>query len=84
MARVAVLILLAAVGLTASWMLGYREGQQTGAFRLAHDMDASKDRDIQSDINIGRDQVCNEIRRYKISIAKDLNDNTQICDFPDL
>ena len=84
MARVAVLILLAAVGLTASWMLGYREGQQTGAFRLAHDMDASKDRDIQGDIDKGRTQVCNEIKRYNLTMAKDLNDNTQICDLPDL
>jgi hypothetical protein len=87
-ARTGVLILLVALTLTASWMLGYREGEQTGGFRLVHEMDGQYDRDKKGDMDegrdMGRDQVCNEIRAYKVSIAKDLNDNTQICGWHDL
>ena len=36
--RIGVLILMATLSLTASWMLGYREGQQTGAFHLLREM----------------------------------------------
>jgi hypothetical protein len=35
-------------------------------------------------IEKGRDQVCGEIRRYKFSMAKDLDENTQICGWPDM
>jgi hypothetical protein len=83
-ARIGILTLLVVLGLIASWMLGYYEGQQVGAVRLAHDVDAPYDRAVQDDINKGRDQVCGEIKSYKLSIAADLENNTQICDFPDL
>ena len=80
-------------------MIGYREGQQTGAFRLVHDMDVSYDknlkdaisddrlsydRDASNMMDKDRDTVCNEIRRYKLSIAKDLDENTQICGWRDM
>ena len=84
MGRVGVLILLWALSLTAGWMLGYREGQQTGAFRLVHEMDVSYDRDVKNNKDIDRDQICNEIRSYKLSIARDLDENTQICGWRDM
>ncbi len=98
-ARIGVLALLAILGLIASWMLGYQEGQQTGAFRLVHEMDVSYDKDLKNAVNDDRlsydrgaknqmdqdrDAVCNEIRHYKLSIAKDLDENTQICGWRDM
>jgi len=77
--RVPVFVLLTVLGLVASWMLGYREGRQTGAVRLLHEMSLEYAEDYK-----GRPQVCDEIRHYKLSMAKDLNDNTQICRWPDL
>ncbi len=86
--RIGVLIILATLSLTASWMLGYREGQQTGAFSLLHQMGAENDKKNENDKNAGvdkgRDQVCDEIRRYKESMARDLDENTQICGWPDM
>jgi hypothetical protein len=32
--------------------------------------------------DIGREDVCNEIKRYKQSIADDLDENTSICNWP--
>ncbi len=54
-------------------MLGYREGQQTGAFTCCRTMDV--DGDIKNNKDMDRDQVCNEIRDYKLSIARDLDEN---------
>lgn len=77
-------ILIAIPSLAASWMLGYHEGQQTGAFRLLRQMDQSFILDVRNAEDIDRDQVCNEIRRYKLSIAKDLDENTEICGYSDM
>ena len=86
--RIGVLILMAMLSLAASWMLGYREGQKTGAFRLLHEMGAEpatvNARSENNGIEKGRDQVCDEIRRYKESMARDLDENTQICGWPDM
>jgi hypothetical protein len=82
--RALVLILIATLSLAASWLLGYREGQVTGAFRLLHEMGEEDARDEHVGIDKGRDQVCNEIRRYKFSMAKDLDENTEICGWPDM
>jgi hypothetical protein len=76
-----VLILLAALGLAGSWLLGYREGEQTGAFGMLHQIRAEVEK---AGIDKGRDQVCDEIRNYKFSMAKDLDQNTQICGWPDM
>ncbi|MBI3678525.1 MAG: hypothetical protein HY243_18100 [Proteobacteria bacterium] len=85
-ARTGILILLAIVCLTTSWMLGYREGQQEGAFRLLREgaeytIDTKEIKDV---MDMDRDQVCNEIRDYKLSMARDLDENTQICGWPDM
>lgn len=86
--RTGVLILLVTLSLTASWLFGYHEGQQTGAFRMLREMGADpaavSARSESDGIDRGRDQVCNEIRRYKFSIAKDLDENTQICCWSDM
>ena len=84
MARASVLIFLAALCCAGSWLLGYREGQQTGAYNLVRQMDKSYDRDIKNNKDLDRDEVCNEIRAYKESIAKDLDENTQICGWPSM
>lgn len=82
------LIVIAALSSAASWMIGYHQGQRTGAFHLLREMDANYVRDSKADIDEGRDkgrdQVCDDIRRYKFSIAKDLDENTQICGWPDM
>jgi hypothetical protein len=83
-ARASVLILLAALCCATSWLVGYREGQQTGAFSLVRQMDKSYDRDIKNNNDMDRDEVCNEIRAYKKSIARDLDENTQICGWRDM
>jgi hypothetical protein len=87
-ARIGVLILIATLSLTGSWLLGYHEGQKTGAFRLLHEMGADSAtvsaRSESNGIEKGRDQVCGEIRRYKFSMAKELDENTQICGWPDM
>ena len=77
--RASVLILLAALGCLTSWLLGYHEGQRSGAFQLLRQANESCTRDVKNDMDTDRDQVCNEIRRYKLSMAKDLDENTQIC-----
>lgn len=82
--RALVLALLAAACLTAGWLLGYRDGRQTGAFHLLREMDESFELDRKSAMDMDRDGVCNEIRRYKLSIARDLDENTQICGWPDM
>jgi len=85
--RASVLILLAVLGCVTSWMLGYREGQLTGAFSLLHQMGPENDKnenDQNDGIDKGRDQVCDEIRRYKESMARDLDENTQICGWRDM
>ena len=33
-------------------------------------------------VDQGREQVCNEIKRYKQAIADDLDENTNICNWP--
>jgi hypothetical protein len=33
-------------------------------------------------VDQGRGQVCNDIKRYKQSIADDLDENTSICNWP--
>ena len=78
------LILLAALCCVTSWLLGYHQGQQTGAFHLLREMDTSFTLDVKNAKDIDRDQVCNEIRRYKLSMARDLDENTQICGWPDM
>ncbi|HEY2034012.1 MAG TPA: hypothetical protein VGH02_10045 [Rhizomicrobium sp.] len=82
--RIGALILVALLGCAASWMLGYREGKQTGAYQLVHEMGTSYDRDVKNNKDMDRDQICWEIRRYKRSIAKDLDENTQICGYRDM
>jgi hypothetical protein len=82
--RISVLILIAALVCVASWLLGYQQGQRTGAFELVREMDVSYARDVKNDSDMDRDQVCNEIRRYKKSIARDLDENTQICGWRDM
>lgn len=77
-------ILFAAMGCVTSWLLGYHEGQQTGAFHLLRQMGRSYARDVNDDMDMDRDQVCNEIRRYKELMARDLDENTQICGWPDM
>ena len=47
-------------------------------------MDKSYDRDIKNNNDMDRDEVCNEIRAYKKSIARDLDENTQICGWRDM
>jgi hypothetical protein len=83
-ARAGVLILTAALAMAGSWLLGYRQGQQIGAFQLVRQMDQSYSRDVKDGMDMDRDQVCGEIRRYKPSIARDLDENTQICGWPDM
>jgi hypothetical protein len=84
MARAAVLILLAAICCVGSWLLGYREGQQTGAFHLLRQMGRSYTGDADHDMDLDREKVCNQIRSYKESIARDLDEHTQICGWPDM
>ena len=79
MARAVVLTFLAALCCVASWMFGYREGQQVGAFHLMHEMNVTSARDAKEEMDFARDRVCNEIKRYKFSIARDLEEHTQIC-----
>jgi hypothetical protein len=82
--RAVALGLIAVLCLTASWMLGYRQGQQTGAFQLRDEEEVAYVTDRKNDFDEDRDQVCNEIRRYKLSMAKDLDENTQICGYDDM
>ena len=83
-ARAGVLILLAALGCVTSWLHGYREGQRTGAYQLLRETDTSYTRDVKNGMDMDRDRVCNEIRRYKLSMARDLDENTEICGWPDM
>jgi hypothetical protein len=83
-ARVLVLLLLATLGFAASWLLGYQMGQRTGAFHLLYEMGEQEGIDYKAAKDESRDQVCNEIRRYKLSMAKDLDENTQICGWSDM
>jgi hypothetical protein len=84
MARASILIFLAALGCLASWLLGYHQGEQTGAFHLLRQMDRTYTRDVNNDMDMTRDQVCEEIRTYKESIARDLDEHTEICGWPDM
>jgi hypothetical protein len=34
-------------------------------------------------VDEGRDQVCNEIKRYKPAMAHELDENTEICGYED-
>jgi hypothetical protein len=96
-ARAGILILLAVVCLTTSWMFGYREGQQEGAFRLlrqgaeftlsAKDIKAIKDSEEMDRDEIRdqvHDQLCDKIRHYKESMARDLDEHTSICNWDDM
>lgn len=83
-ARVSVVLFTVAMGLVASWLLGYHEGQQTGAYNLLYQMGRTYEPDVKDAEDIDRDQICNEIRRYKESIARDLDEHTQICGWPDM
>jgi hypothetical protein len=83
-ARIGILILFATLSLMASWMLGYREGQQTGAFQLLRQMNRTYQIDVKNAADVDRDRVCDEIRDYKLSMARDLDENTQICGWPDM
>jgi hypothetical protein len=82
--RASALILVAAMGCVASWLIGYHEGQQYGALHLMREMDRSFTLDVKNAMDADRDQICGEIRRYKLSIAKDLDENTQICGYADM
>jgi len=84
-ARAGVMILIAVLSLATSWLWGYHEGQQTGAFSLLHQIEEKQQIDAaQNNLDMDRDQVCNEIRSYKLSIAKDLDENTEICGWRDM
>jgi hypothetical protein len=83
-ARVSILLFTEALALVAGWLLGYHEGQSTGAFYLLHQMGRTYTRDVNNGMDMDRDQVCGEIRRYKESVARDLDENTQICGYPDI
>jgi len=84
-ARVGVLILIAVLSLATSWLWGYHEGQQTGAFSLLQQIKEKQEiDDAQNNLDMDRDKVCNEIRSYKLSIAKDLDENTDICGWRDM
>ncbi len=87
-AQIGVLVLLAIVSLGTSWLWGYHEGRQTGAFYLLRQYSEASEReaarDEQTETDMARDRVCNEIRHYKFSIAKDLDENTQICGWSDI
>ena len=37
---------------------------------------------LREGIDQGHDDVCNAIKRYKPSMAEDLDENTQICGWP--
>jgi hypothetical protein len=82
--RDSVLILLAALCCMTSWLVGYHQGQHTGAFRLMREMDRSFTLDVKNAADMDRDQVCNEIGRYKLSMVRDLDEHTQICGWPDM
>lgn len=85
MGRTGILILLGTLSLMTSWLWGYHEGQQTGAFSLLHQIEGRQEIDeAQNNLDMDRDQVCNEIRSYKLSIAKDLDENTEICGWRDM
>jgi hypothetical protein len=83
-------LLIATLGLAAAWTFGYWDGSHTGAIQLVSKMQAADkismqdDKIIEDSIDTGRDQVCNEIRRYKLAMAKDLDENTQICGYADM
>ncbi len=83
-ARASVLIFIATLGCVASWLVGYHQGEQTGAYHLLRQMDRSYTRDVNDDMDMDRNQVCDEIRIYKESIARDLDEHTQICGWPDM
>jgi hypothetical protein len=82
--RAGALILTAAVALVTGWLFGYHQGQQTGAFHLLHEMGETYTRDVRDDMDMDRDRVCNEIRDYKVSMAKELDENTEICGYADM
>jgi hypothetical protein len=84
MGRAGIFIFFAALGCVTCWLLGYHEGQQTGAFHLLRQMGRSYTRDVNDGMDMDRDRVCDEIRRYKESMARDLDENTQICGWPDM
>ena len=83
-ARVGVLLFTVAMGLVGSWLLGYHEGRQTGAYDLLHQMGRTYELDVKNAEDVDRDQVCDEIRIYKESIARDLDEHTQICGWSDM
>lgn len=84
-ARAAALILIAVLSLATSWLWGYHEGQQTGAFSLLQQIKEKQEPDdAQNNLDMDRDKVCNEIRNYKPSIAQDLDENTEICGWRDM
>lgn len=84
-ARAAALILIAVLSLATSWLWGYHEGQQTGAFSLLQQIKEKQEPDdAQNNLDMDRDKVCNEIRNYKPSIAQDLDENTEICGWSDM
>jgi hypothetical protein len=83
-ARASILILVMVLSMTASWLWGYHEGEQTGAFHLLSQVRGDFERDAKDQADMDRDQVCNEIRKYKESIARDLDENTQICGWRDM
>ena len=62
-----------------NWLLGYHQGLDDGRSDKGAYAKGLKD-----GIDAARDQVCDEIRRYSAKMAKDLNDNTEICGWPDL
>jgi hypothetical protein len=86
MARAGVLLFTVALGLVGSWLFGYHEGQRTGAYYLLRQMDKSSDYeiDLKNAMDTDRDKVCSEIKSYKLSMARDLDENTQICGWPDM
>jgi len=84
MGQAGALILVAVSALMTGWLFGYHEGQQTGAFHLLREMDRTFTLDVKNAADMDRDQVCNEIRRYKLSMAKELDENTDICGYADM
>jgi hypothetical protein len=62
-----------------NWLLGYHQGLDDG-----HNDTGAYAGGFKDGIDEGRDQVCDEIRRYNQKMAKTLNDNTEICGWPDM
>jgi hypothetical protein len=81
--REGALIALAILGCVTTWLIGYYQGEHYGAFNLLQQMGRTYELDAKNADDVTRDQVCDEIRIYKESVARDLDENTQICGWRD-